>query len=255
MCYVMIMIVSIDCSHMKKCYKMQRCSHDIDLIMSSSYLCVEIAWQFLVSSSHHNSLHNLSLTFALKCYNFLQSSLFHFFIMCIKLWSSFLVLICFCALFCFVIASFSQCSFSFYWYFCVVLKKNVFLCTKWIPHHSIFFDFHFYHVSNYQPIRPSSHPNFMVTLQDVYDMSREALNKVMASSLKVDLQGCNYCTHFILEFLNYNLCFQKDLNVHFKYVSMLQATTSLEEWKMKIYDFCELLVWFVNSTCWMEHIF
>jgi hypothetical protein len=69
----------------------------------------------------------------------------------------------------------------------------------------------------------------MVTLQDVYDMSREALNKVMASSLKVDLQGCNYCTHFILEFLNYNLCFQKDLNVHFKYVSMLQATTSLEE--------------------------
>jgi hypothetical protein len=36
---------------------------------------------------------------------------------------------------------------------------------------------------------------------------------------------------------------------------MLQATTSLEEWKMKIYDFCELLVWFVNSTCWMEHIF
>jgi hypothetical protein len=95
MCYVMIMIISINCSHIKKCYKMQRCSHNIDFIMSSSYLCVKIAWWFLVSSSHHNSLHNLSLTFALKCYNFLQTSLFHFFIMCIKLWSSFLFMILF----------------------------------------------------------------------------------------------------------------------------------------------------------------
>lgn len=79
MCYVMIMIISIDCSHMKKCYKMQRCYHNIDLIMSSSYPCVKIAWWFLVSLSHHIFLHNLSTTFALKCHNVLQSSLFHFF--------------------------------------------------------------------------------------------------------------------------------------------------------------------------------
>jgi hypothetical protein len=197
MCYVMSIIISIDCSHMKKCYKIQRCSHNIDLIMSSSNLFVKITWWFLILLSHQIFLHKFLPTFALKCHNFLQSWLFHFFIMCIKLWCSFLFPICSCVLFCFVISSFSQCSFSFYWYFCVVLFY-VFLCVKWIHHHSIFFYSHFYHISNYQPIRPSSHPNFMVTLQDVYDMLREALSKVVASSLRVDSQGCNYFTHFRL---------------------------------------------------------
>jgi hypothetical protein len=91
-----------------------------------------------------------------------------------------------------------------------------------------FIFFHFYHISNYQPIRPSSHPNFMVTLKDVYDLSREALSKVVVSTRRVDLQGCNYCTHFRLKFLNYNLCFQKDLNVDFKYV---HATSYNKLWK------------------------
>ncbi len=192
-----------------------------------------IAWWFLVSSSHHNSLHNLSLTFALKCYNFLQTSLFHFFIMCIKLWSSFLFMICSCVLFCFVITSFSQCLsiFLFYQYFCVVFFY-VFLCAKWIHHHSIFFDFNFYHISNYQPIRPSSHPNFIVTLQDVYDMLREALSKVMASSLRVDSLGCNYCTHFKLKFM-----LSKGFKCSFQLCPCckLQQAWKNEKWKFMIF--------------------
>ncbi len=153
-----------DCSHMKKCYKMQRCSHNIDLIMSSSYLCVKTTWWFLVSLPHHIFLHNLSSSFALKCHNFSQSSFFHFFhnvhqiVMFISFPNLFLCIVLFChhsifTMFIFFLLIFLCCFFLMY--SCVLNGFTI------IPFSLIFIFIVFQII---KPIRPSFYPNFMVTL-------------------------------------------------------------------------------------------